>query len=54
MDGAERRFAAGAVELEADTLAAIDRGAEETDQGWTVSLDDARKLIAKWVSDWSG
>jgi predicted transcriptional regulator len=33
-----------------ETLAAIDRGIQDADQGRTVSLDEARELIPKWIS----
>jgi len=42
--------ATDAVEVDAETLAAIDRGIEDADAGRTVSLDDARKLIPLWIS----
>ena len=35
---------------DAETLAAIDRGAEDADAGRTVSLDEARQLIPTWIS----
>ena len=35
---------------DAKTLAAIDRGIKDADEGRTVSLDDARKLIPQWIS----
>jgi hypothetical protein len=33
-----------------ETLAAIDRGIQDADQGRTVSLEEARELISKWIS----
>jgi predicted transcriptional regulator len=33
-----------------ETLAAIDRGIKDADEGRTVSLDEARKMIPKWIS----
>jgi len=38
------------VEVDAETLLAIDRGVEAADEGRTVSLEDVRKLIPGWVS----
>jgi len=38
------------VEVDAATLAAIDRGIEAARDGRTVSLDEARKMIPKWIS----
>ena len=38
------------VEVDADTLAAIKRGMKDADEGRTVSLDEARKMIPKWIS----
>ncbi len=38
------------VTVEANALAAIDRGVKDADEGRTVSLDDARKLIPAWIS----
>ena len=34
------------VEVDAETLAAIDRGIQDVDEGRTVSRDEARKMIA--------
>jgi predicted transcriptional regulator len=42
--------AAEEVEVDAETLAAIDRGIKDADEGRTVSVDDARKMISKWIS----
>ncbi|HEY7391189.1 MAG TPA: hypothetical protein VH640_21920 [Bryobacteraceae bacterium] len=42
--------ATGKAEVDEDTLAAIDRGAEAADQGRTIALEEARKLIPKWIS----
>jgi predicted transcriptional regulator len=36
--------------LDDETLAAIDRGIRDADEGRTVSLDDVRKLIPQWIS----
>jgi predicted transcriptional regulator len=38
------------VEVEAGTLAAIDRGIKDTEKGRTVSIDEVRKMIPKWIS----
>jgi predicted transcriptional regulator len=38
------------VAVDAETLAAIDRGIKDADEGRTVSLDEASKLISLWIS----
>ena len=38
------------VEVDAEALAAIDRGIKDAEQGRTQSIDDARKMIPKWIS----
>ena len=38
------------VEVDAGTLAAIDRGIKAADEGRTVSLDEVLKMIPKWIS----
>jgi hypothetical protein len=38
------------IEVDAETLAAIDRGLKAADRGETVSLEDARKMIPRWIS----
>ena len=38
------------VEVDADTLAAIDRGIKDADEGRTVSLDEVRKMVPAWIS----
>jgi predicted transcriptional regulator len=38
------------VAVDAETLAAIDRGIKDADEGRTVSLDEAEKLIPHWLS----
>lgn len=38
------------VAVDAETLAAIDRGIKDVDEGRTVSLDEVRKLIPQWIS----
>ena len=38
------------VEADAETLAAIDRGIKDADENRTVSMDEAREMIPKWIS----
>jgi predicted transcriptional regulator len=38
------------VEVDAETLAAIDRGLKDADEGRTVPIDEVRKMIPKWIS----
>lgn len=38
------------VEVDAATLAAIDHGIKDADEGRTVSIDEVRKMIPKWIS----
>ena len=38
------------VEVDAETLAGIDRGIEAADQGRYVSLEEARELMKQWLS----
>lgn len=38
------------VTVDAETLAAIDRGIEDADAGRTVSLEEARQMIPEWIS----
>jgi predicted transcriptional regulator len=38
------------VEVDAETLAAIDRGIKDADEGHTVSIDEVRRMIPKWIS----
>jgi predicted transcriptional regulator len=38
------------VAVDAETLAAIDRGINDADAGRTVSLDEVFKLIPQWIS----
>jgi len=38
------------VAVDAETLAAVDRGIKDADEGRTVSLDEASKLIPQWLS----
>jgi predicted transcriptional regulator len=38
------------VEVDKATLAAIDRGIQAADEGRTVPVEDARKMISTWIS----
>ena len=38
------------VEVDGETLAAIDRGIKDADEGRTVPIDEVRKIIPKWIS----
>ena len=38
------------VYVDAHTLAAIDRGAKDADEGRTVPIEEVRKLIPQWIS----
>jgi len=38
------------VEVDTETLAAIDRGIKDADDGCTVSIDEIRTMIPKWIS----
>jgi hypothetical protein len=38
------------VEVDAETLAAIDRGIQSADEQPTVALEDVRKMIPEWIS----
>jgi len=38
------------VEVDDDTLAAIDRGLEDVKAGRTVSMDEVRRKIPQWIS----
>ena len=38
------------VEVDAPTLAAIDRGMRDAQEGRTLSIDEVRKLIPQWIS----
>jgi predicted transcriptional regulator len=37
-------------EVDAETLAAIDRGVKDADEARTVSIDDLPQMIPKWIS----
>jgi predicted transcriptional regulator len=37
-------------EVDAKTLAAIDRGAADADAGRVLSLEEVRKLVPQWIS----
>jgi predicted transcriptional regulator len=39
-----------AVEVDAQTLAAIDHGIQDANEGHTISIDEVRKLIPQWIS----
>jgi hypothetical protein len=38
------------VEVDVETRAAIERGVKDADAGRTVPLEEARRLIPKWIS----
>jgi predicted transcriptional regulator len=38
------------VEVDAVTLAAIDRGIKDADEGRSVPIDEVRKMIPEWIS----
>jgi len=38
------------VEVDAETLLAIDRGIKDANEGRTISIDEARKMIPQWIS----
>ena len=38
------------VEVSPEVLAGIDRGIKAADEGRTVSLEEARQMIPKWIS----
>jgi predicted transcriptional regulator len=40
------------VEVDAETLVAIHRGIKDADEGRTVSIDEVRKMIPRWISDY--
>ncbi len=39
-----------AVDVDQETLAAIDRGIKDADEGRTVAVDEVRKMIPEWIS----
>jgi len=39
------------VEVDAETLAAIDRGIKAADEGDALPLDEVRKMIPNWISE---
>jgi predicted transcriptional regulator len=38
------------IEVDEKTLAAIDRGINDADEGRTVPLEEVRKMIPEWIS----
>jgi predicted transcriptional regulator len=38
------------VEVDAATLAAIDRGIKDADEGRTIPIDEVRMMIPQWIS----
>ena len=38
------------VEVDEETLAAIDRGLKAAEEGRSVSLDEVREMIPRWIS----
>ena len=42
--------ATDSVEVDAETLAAIDRGIKDADVGRTVPIGEVRSMIPKWIS----
>jgi len=38
------------IEVDAETLAAIDRGIKDADEGRTVSIEEVRQRIPQWIS----
>jgi len=38
------------VEVDEETLAAIDRGIEDADAGRTIPLEQVREMIPQWIS----
>jgi predicted transcriptional regulator len=39
------------VQVDSETLTAINRGIRAVDQGQTVSLEEAEKIIPVWIAD---
>jgi predicted transcriptional regulator len=42
------------IEVDENTLAAINRGIRAADEGRVVSSEEVRKLIPRWISKFSG
>jgi predicted transcriptional regulator len=42
--------AADTIDVDAETLAAIDRGIKDADEGRTVSIEEVRQTIPQWIS----
>jgi predicted transcriptional regulator len=38
------------IEVDEETLAAIDRGLKAAEEGRSVSLDEVREMIPRWIS----
>ena len=38
------------VEVDEETLAAIDRGVKDADEGRSVPIDEVRRMIPRWIS----
>lgn len=38
------------IAVDEETLAAVDRGVKDADEGRTVSVDEVRKMIPQWIS----
>jgi len=38
------------VEVDSETLAAIDRGIRDADEGRTIPIDEVGKMIPEWIS----
>jgi hypothetical protein len=38
------------IEADAETLAAIDRGIKDADEGRTVSIDEVHEMMLQWIS----
>jgi len=38
------------IDVDAETLAAIDRGIKDADEGRTVSIEEVRQTIPQWIS----
>jgi predicted transcriptional regulator len=38
------------VDVDCETLAAIDRGVKDADEGRTVSIQEVRQIIPQWIS----